>query len=139
MQTVTENKSYFSNEEIKGADISRETQEFLFYSGMKTLKTCVTESLLEICAITADDDNRDEITYGPPVTYSQGHMIHSKPPMNDKVEKIPLQPMMPVYHLQESLCINFFVANENTFSTPNLKVLISLLPNTALAGISRLY
>ena len=38
VQTITANKSYFTTQEIKGADTSRKYQEYLYYSSTDTLK-----------------------------------------------------------------------------------------------------
>ena len=113
-------------------------KECLFYPGIKTLKNCVADNLLANCAITADDINRDKFIYGPPEPYLQGHIIRSKHPTHDKVDKILLPPMMSLHRLKVSFHIFFFFVNGNMFSTQNLKVLISLLPDTALTSHSRL-
>ena len=57
LQTVKDNKTYFSKQEIKGADTSRDIQEYLFYPGTKTLETYVSDNSLTNCTITADDVN----------------------------------------------------------------------------------
>ena len=41
LQTVKENKTYFSKQKIKGADTSRAIQEYLFYPGTTTLANYV--------------------------------------------------------------------------------------------------
>ena len=74
LKTVKENKSYFTAQEIKGADMSREIQQYLHYPSTKTLKIYVNNNLITNCKITTDDINRAEIIYGPAVTYTQGHM-----------------------------------------------------------------
>ena len=66
LQIVAVNKTYFLKQEIKGADASRETQEYLFYPGTKALKTDVADNLAANCSITADDFNRYELAYGTP-------------------------------------------------------------------------
>ena len=51
------------------------------------------------CAITADDVNRAEAIYGSPVPYLQGHMVRRKPQVHEKIEKVPLPPMIAQHHL----------------------------------------
>ena len=87
LQTVTANKSYFTRQEIKGADTSRKIQEYLYYPGQTTYKDYVSSNLLNNCPITADDVSRAEVIYGPPVPYLKGHMIRHKPPIHNKIEK----------------------------------------------------
>ena len=87
LQTVTDNKTYFSKQEIKGADTSRQIQEYLYYPGTKTLEHYISQNLITNCEITADDVNRAELIYGTPVPYLQGHMVRRKPPIHEKIEK----------------------------------------------------
>ena len=137
LQTVTDNKTYFSKQEIKGADTSREMQEYLFYPGTKTLENYVSQNLITNCEITANDVNHAELIYGTPIPYLQGNMVRRKPPIHEKVEKIPLLPMIAAHHLKISLSVDF-LSMEIYSSTPSQKVLISLLLNTVLPGSSRL-
>ena len=67
LQTVTENKTYFSRQEIKGADTSRKLQEYLYYPGTTTYKDYVSNSQINNCVITPDDVN------------SQSHLRHPSP------------------------------------------------------------
>ena len=115
LQTVTENKSYFTRQEIKGADTSRKLQEYLYYPGNNTYKKYVTHNLMNNCAITADDVSRAEAIYGSPVPYLQGHMVRRKPQVHDKIEKIPLPPMIAQHHLDVALAMDFFFVNGNIF------------------------
>ena len=80
--TFTNNKQYFTHDEIKRADLSRKYQEYLFYPGTKTLTKYVANNLINNSQITVDDVNRGELIYGPPVPYIQGHMTRKKPPMH---------------------------------------------------------
>ena len=84
LQTVKDNKQYFTNNEIKGADLSRKYQEYLFYPGTKSLNKYVANNLITNSEITVDDVNRGELIYGPPVPYVQGHMVRTKPPIHNK-------------------------------------------------------
>ena len=115
LQTVTENKSYFTRQEIKGADTSRKLQEYLYYPGVNAYKDYVTHNLMNNCAITTDDVNRAEIIYGSPVPYLKGHMVRRKPQAHDKIEKIPLPPMIAQHHLDVALAMDFFFVNGNIF------------------------
>ena len=65
LSTVSENKTYFSAQEIKGADLSRKFQEYLFFLGPIMFKNYVNKNLISNCEITADGINRGELIYGP--------------------------------------------------------------------------
>ena len=61
----------------------------------KKSKNYVNKNLINNCAITVDDINRAELSYGTPVPYLQGHMVRHKPPIhNNDIEKILLPPMI---------------------------------------------
>ena len=115
LQTVDDNKQYFTSNEIKGADLSRKYQEYLFYPGTKTLTKYVANNLINNSQITVDDVNRGELIYGPPVPYIQGHMTRKKPPMHEKIEKIPLPLMIQQHHSNIALAMDFFYVNGNIF------------------------
>ena len=84
LQTVDNNKQFFSTAEINGADKSRYYQEYLFYPSTSTMKRYVNGNQINNCAITVDDINRGELIYGPLVPYLQGHMIRRKPVLHQK-------------------------------------------------------
>ena len=44
LNTVSDNKTYFSRQEIKGADTSRNIQEYLFFPSSSILKTYVNKT-----------------------------------------------------------------------------------------------
>ena len=115
LTTVSENKEFFSSQEIKGADLSRKFQEYLFFPGPNTFKHYVNDNLITNCEITADDINRGEIIYGPLEPYVAGHMVRHKPPVHNKVEKIPLPLMIAKHHSNLSMAMDFFFINGNIF------------------------
>ena len=55
LQSVEDNKQYFTSAEIKGADLSRKYQEYLFYPGTKSLTQYVANNLINNSQITVDD------------------------------------------------------------------------------------
>ena len=115
LNTVQDNKEYFTNSEIKSADASRKYQEYLFFPSTKTLSKYVEKNMITNCGINVDDVNRGELIYGPPVPYVQGHMVRSKPQIHEKVEKIPLPLMIEQHHSRVSIAIDFFFVNGNIF------------------------
>ena len=95
--------------------MSRKFQEYLHYPGTATLKNYVSNNFLTNCAVTADDVNRAELIYGPPVPYLEGHMVRHKSPIHEKIEKIPLPLMVAKHHLTIALSMDFFFVNKNMF------------------------
>ena len=92
LNTVSDNKQYFSAQEIKGADTSRKLQEYLFFPDANTFKGYVNQNLLTNCEITADDINRGELIYGPLEPYIEGHTVRHTPPIHNKIEKFIFLP-----------------------------------------------
>ena len=115
LSTISDNKEYFSQQEIKGADISRQMQEYSFFPSSNILKSYFNKNLITNCKINADDINRAEIVYGPSEPYIEGHMIRRKPPIHEKIEKVPLPPMISTHHLNLAIGTNFFFVNGNIF------------------------
>ena len=115
LTTVSENKEYFSPQEIKGADLSRKFQEYLFFPGPNTFKHYVNNNLINNCKITADDINRGELIYGPLEPYVAGHMVRHKPPVHNKIEKTPLPSMIAAHHSNIAMAMDFFFINGNIF------------------------
>ena len=94
--------------------MSRAMQQYLHYPSIGILKGYVNNNLINNCEITADDINRSEIIYGPAVPYTQGHMTRKRPPIHDKIEKVPLPPMITLHHRTVALFMNVFFVNGNT-------------------------
>ena len=115
LNTVSDNKTYFSRQEIKGADASRNIQEYLYFPSSSTLKTYVNQNLITNCKVNAHDINRAEIIYGPQEPYLEGHMVRRKPSAHDKIEKIPLPPIILEHHPKLALGLDFFFINGNIF------------------------
>ena len=115
LKTVSENKTYFTQQEIKGANTSRKIQEYLFFPSSNVLKTYINQNLITNCKVNTDDINRAEIIYGPSEPYLEGHMVRHKPLMHDKIEKIPLPPIILEHHPKLALGIDFFFINGIAF------------------------
>ena len=115
IQTVTDNKKYFSQQEIEGANTSRNYQEFLYYPGTVTFKDHVKDNLITNCEVIVDEVIRAELIHGPPVPYLEGHMTRKRPLIYERIENTPLPPMIAQNHLNISITIEFFFVNGNTF------------------------
>ena len=115
LNTVSNNKTYFTKQEIKGANTSRQIQEYLFFPSSTTLKKYVNNNLITNCKVNTDDINRAEIIYGPSEPYLEGHMVRRKPSIHDKIEKVPLPLIILQHHPKLALGIDFYFVNGNIF------------------------
>ena len=61
LQTVANNKEYFTNTEIEGTDKSRDYQELIFSLGTSNFKGYIRNNLIQNCDICVDDVNRSDI------------------------------------------------------------------------------
>ena len=106
---------------MKGADTSKKIKEYLHHPSANTFKNYVQNNSINNCTVTPDDINRADIIYGPPVPYLQGHMVRRKHQVHDKIQKIPLPPMIAQHHLNIALHIDFFYANENVYFSHKIR------------------
>ena len=108
VQTVESNKQFFTANEIKGADMSRNYQEILFFPGTSTLKTYLQDNLINNSAVTVDDVNRADIIYDPSIPNIQGQMTRRRPITHEKLVRVPLPPIIQQQHHEIALSMDFF-------------------------------
>ena len=88
LQSVEDNKVFYSQREIKGAVISRLQQEEIGWPSDDFYKYIIKENLLTNTEVTLDDVHRATHIFGPAKPLLQGEMIRLKPTSN-KIEKNP--------------------------------------------------
>jgi hypothetical protein len=122
LQTVADNKDFFSANEIQGADRARKIQQQIGWPSTSHFKSIVSKQLLLNCNITIDDINRAELIYGPPTPILQGKMTRQKP-QSVKIERIPLPLPISKHHKNLQLYVDFFFVNGYPFlATKSAKV-----------------
>ena len=106
--SVKDNKSYFTDNEIKGADEARQIQQEIGWPSITAFRNIIKNNLITNPEITIDDVNRAELIYGPATPLLQGKMTRVKPNTN-KIEKIPLPLPISTHHSNVNMCVDFFL------------------------------
>jgi hypothetical protein len=114
LETVEDNKSYFSPSEIKGAETARKIQQEIGWPSTAFFKTIIANNHTKNSPITVDDINRAELIFGTPTPLLQGKMTRVRPTKN-KIEKIPLPLPIAKHHKDIELYIDFFFINGHPF------------------------
>lgn len=114
LSTVSNNKKFFSSDEIKRAELARNIQQLIGWPSLSTFKRIVSSNLLRNCPITIDDINRAEIIFGTPSPLLKGKMIKPSS-IKVKIEKIPLPLPISKYHQRLQLYIDIFYVNKIPF------------------------
>jgi hypothetical protein len=114
LESVQDNKSYFSDAEIKGADNARILQQEMGWPSNTAFKNIIKNNLITNTEVTIDDVNRAELIYGTATPLLQGKMVRVKPAIN-KIEKIPLPSPISKHHHNVNLCVDFFYVNGQIF------------------------
>jgi hypothetical protein len=114
LQTVKDNKEYFTRQEIKGAEAARTLQQEIGWPSTSTFKTIISKNLIQNSGITVDDIHRAEIIFGTPTPLLKGKMVR-RLPIQNKIEKIQLPIPIADRHKKINLYLDFFFVNGYAF------------------------
>ena len=59
LQSVNDNKKYYTAREVQGAEAAQKLQQTLGWPSTPALKNIICQSLVNNCTVTVDDVNRD--------------------------------------------------------------------------------
>ena len=116
LQSVEDNKKFYTSSEIKGAENARRQQEELGWPSDTFYKSIISQNLVNNSEVTIDDVERAIHIFGPAKPVLQGTMTRMKP-TNNKIEKVPLPLPITQHHSSVSISIDFFYVNGHTFLT----------------------
>ena len=114
LQSVHNNKLYYTTQEIKAAEHARKLQEELGWPSTTAYKKIIGNNLVANSNITIDDINRAEIIYGPASPLLKGRMTR-RAPIKNRVERVPLPIPIGERHKEVHLYIDFFYINGYPF------------------------
>ena len=116
LQSVADNKAFYTPAEIKGAERARLQQEAIGWPSDDFYKHIIKENLLTNTEVTINDVQRATHIFGPAKPLLQGQMTRLKPTTN-KIEKIPLPLPIAEHHKSVHLSVDFFFVNGHAFFT----------------------
>jgi hypothetical protein len=114
IQTVDENKSYYSQWQVEHARKARDLLHTLGCPSIQDLKKIITMNSIQNCPVTIEDINIAEQIYGKDIASIKGKTVRKKPPpaIQDIVE-IPEE--LITHQRNVELCIDAFFVNEIAF------------------------
>ena len=116
VQTVDDNKAFYTDRQIERAKRARELLHTLGCPSVADLKKIIKMNSINDCPVTVDDVNLAEKIYGPDVASLKGKTTKSKPtPVVSDVVEIPRE-LIAAQH-EVDLCIDTIFINEMPFLT----------------------
>ena len=98
LQTVAENKHFYSKQEIEGAELARCLQRILWWPSTKSYKNYEAHNLVHNSPIIVDNINHAEQVYELESPLLQEKMKRRTPPFAGKYIKLPLPPQVTLNH-----------------------------------------
>mmetsp|Transcript_14843 Transcript_14843/g.21238 ORF Transcript_14843/g.21238 Transcript_14843/m.21238 type:complete len:412 (+) Transcript_14843:616-1851(+) len=114
VQTVAENKTYFTKNEIERAEEARRLQHVIGWSSDGAFKKIIAQNMLRNCHISVDGIVRAEAIFGKAKPLCKGKMTNI-PSTTFKIQKIPLPPSIAKHQQRLSLHIDIFFVNKIPF------------------------
>ena len=116
LETVANNKAYFTSTEVKKAGDARALQRDIGWPSTAQFKYYISKQLINNSPITVDDINRAEYIFGPAKPLLEGKMTRVSP-QECKIQRIPLPIPILQQHKQLELYVDFFFVNGHPFLT----------------------
>jgi hypothetical protein len=108
LNTVTENKQFFSRREIEGAEASRAQQGQIGWPSDQEYYEIIRDNLLTNSKATLDDLRRAEHIFGgTAVDLLKGKTVYKPINTNASIERIPLPPIILKTHPSDDLDVDF--------------------------------
>jgi hypothetical protein len=108
LNTVSENKSFFSRREIEGAEKAREQQGQIGWPSDQEYYKIIRDNRMRNSKVTLNDLRIAEYIYGgPAVNLLKGKTVYSPVNTSRPIERVPLPPHILKTHPTDSLDIDF--------------------------------
>ena len=117
MNTVTENKGYYTNQEMKRADDVRTMQSRVGWPSNTFLKDIILGNQIKNCKPTVDDIVIGNKVYGPQESFLEGKTVRRKPEHSAHVTRVPIPSPLLAQHPTDSVSVDFFCGQEAIFIT----------------------
>ena len=113
LSTVSENKSHFTSNQIKGATMARQLQEYIGWPSVNNLKKYINSNTIRNCPVTSDDVTRAEYIFGPALPLLQGKTTNTSARFRAPPAVLP-SPILD-FHKVTELFIDFLYVNKMPF------------------------
>ena len=114
LNTVANNKTFFTKRQISRADLARQTQQALGWPGTNVFKQLVSKNFLVNCKFTVDDINNALRIYGPPGPLAKGRMT-APPQMSHRSQHLEIPRELLHIHKKLQLYIDLLYINKMNF------------------------
>ena len=114
IETVAENKSYYTNRQFERAKVARELYQTIGHPSIKDFKAIIKGNMIKNCPVTIEDINVCEKVFGPDIYTLKGKTVRSKPKIavKDYIE-IPFE--LKLAHQGIELCADVMYIQKLTF------------------------
>ena len=108
LNTVNENKAFFTRQEIRGAELAREQQGQLGWPSDQEYYEIIRDNLIHNSRATLDDLRRAEYIFGgPAVNLLKGKTFYTPADTSRPIARVPLPPHILKTHPSDDLDIDF--------------------------------
>ena len=108
LNTIKQNKQFFSRREIEGAETAREQQGQIEWPSDQEYNEIIRDNLLKNSKATLHDLHRAEHIFGGPAVNLLKEKTVYKPVNTKSIEQVPLPPIILKTHPSEDLDVNSF-------------------------------
>jgi hypothetical protein len=116
LQTVKENKSWFTRREIEAADNARRLYRILGRPSQKKFEEILAQNIIINCPVTVDDAKRAVLIYGEDTATLKGKTTRSQPaPRIPDFRSVPIPAHIFTHHKDITLCADFFFVQGQPF------------------------
>lgn len=116
LQTVSQNRAYFTRREVQGADAARKLYRQIGRPSQARFLSYIQQGLVRNSPVTLDDAHRAQHIYGPDIAYLKGKTTQRPPlPHIATHTTLPLPDFIAEHHTNITLCIDFFILQKQTF------------------------
>ena len=114
LNTVSENKAFFSRRETRGAEAARDQQGQIGWPSDQLYYEYVRDNLIKNSKATLDDLRRAQYLFGgPTVELLKGKTLYTPINTNRPIERVSLPPLIQETHPSDNLDIEFYTTREH--------------------------
>ena len=117
IQSVADNKAFFSQREIDQANRARALYRKIGRPSESEFQPLLQLNLIHNCPVTPDDAKRALVIYGPDVATLKGKTAKKATTSVPRYNRVDLPPTILTHHSKVALCVDFMFVNNNVFFT----------------------